>query len=129
MAAQEQAQIAKSSTKGRAARADPKQPVEGSMLFSHGPQFGLKFGASMSHLHFTDPAKRDFGALSQDRVHKTFFFGSKHIDKYVPKVSPAPRTSLYESKLPVWAGSGAPKLPVDAGMYTTMSKISYGQGC
>ena len=129
MAAQEQAQIAASSTTGKAARADPKQPVEGSMLFSHGPQFGLKFGASMSHLHFTDPAKRDFGAASQDRVHKTFFFGSKHIDKYVPKVSPAPRTSLYESKLPLWAGSEAPKQPVDIGMYATMSKISWGQGC
>ena len=129
MTAQEQAQIAASSTSGKAARADPKQAVEAATLFSHGPTFGLKFGASMAHLHYTDPAQRDFGAGSQDRVHKTFFFGSKHIDKYVPKVSPAPRTSLFESKLPLWAGSTVPKQPIDAGMYTSMASISWGQGC
>ena len=36
MKAQEQAQIANSSTVGKAARSDPKQAVDGTMLFSHG---------------------------------------------------------------------------------------------
>ena len=73
MAAQEAAAIAASSTVGRAARADPKQPVDGTMLFSHGPEFGGKYQASSYALHFTDPASRVYGADSGDRVHKSFF--------------------------------------------------------
>ena len=53
MIAQEQRQIALSSTFGQAARAEPKQPVDGNMLFSHGPVFGLNFQASMVAARFT----------------------------------------------------------------------------
>ena len=108
MKSQEQAQIAKSSTVGRAARSDPKQAVDGTMLFSHGtcsaitpgPVFGGKFQASMSALHYTDPAARAYGCDSQDRVHKTFFFGNKHIDRVVPLVEPHPRYELMQAKAP-----------------------------
>jgi hypothetical protein len=31
-------------------------------------------------------------------VHKTFFYGSKHIDQVVPNVSPNPRQALMSSK-------------------------------
>ena len=126
MAAQEQAQIAASSTQGRAARADPKQPVDGSMLFAHGPEFGLKFGASMTHLHFTDPAKRDFGAASQDRVHKTFFFGNKHIDFLVPVQEPNPRHALEQAKAPAWNGSKPFAAPCDPDMYASVALKSWG---
>lgn len=39
-------------------RVEPRMGVPGSMLFSHGMAEGEKFGASMSKLHFSDPAAR-----------------------------------------------------------------------
>eukprot|EP00908_Phaeocystis_cordata_P018385 Transcript_29806.p1 GENE.Transcript_29806~~Transcript_29806.p1 ORF type:complete len:175 (+),score=68.24 Transcript_29806:298-822(+) len=130
MAAQEAAAIAASSTVGRAARADPKQPVDGTMLFSHGPEFGGKYQASSYALHFTDPASRVYGADSGDRVHKSFFWGNKHIDlRHAPKVEPNPRMALMASKAPEWNASKAQLQPYDAGMYTSTAKGAWGKGC
>jgi hypothetical protein len=120
MKAQEQRQIALSSTFGQAARADPKQAVDGSMLFSHGPVFGGKFQASMAALHYTDPASRAYGCESQDRVHKTFFFGNKHIDRVVPKIHPNPRFELMQAKAPMWDASRAMLRPGGNGTNTPM---------
>ena len=69
--------IGNANTVGRAARADPNLGVDATTLFSHGPEFGTKFGASMNQLHYTDPRGREYGAASKARVHKTFFFGNK----------------------------------------------------
>ena len=129
MIAQEQRQIALSSTFGQAARAEPKQPVDGNMLFSHGPVFGLNFQASMSALHFTDPATRAYGFDSNDRVHKTFFFGNKHIDRVVPKVQPHPRYELMQAKAPMWDASRAMLRPGGNGtnspMYDSTASASW----
>ena len=43
-------------------RVEPKTGVSGSMLFSHGPEFGLSFSAAMTALHFNDPAQREYAA-------------------------------------------------------------------
>ena len=43
-----------------------------------------------------------YGAESNDRVHKSFFYGSKHIDQYVPKVDPNPRMVLMTAKQAEW---------------------------
>jgi hypothetical protein len=120
MQAQERRQIELSSTFGQAARADPKQAVDGNMLFSHGPVFGGKFQASMSALHFTDPAARAYGFDSQDRVHKTFFFGNKHIDRVVPKIHPNPRFELMQAKAPMWDASRSMLRPGGNGTNTPM---------
>ena len=131
MIAQEQRQIALSSIFGQAARAEPKQPVDGNMLFSHGPVFGLNFQASMSALHFTDPATRAYGFDSNDRVHKTFFFGNKHIDRVVPKVQPHPRYELMQAKAPMWDASRAMLRPGGNGtnspMYDSTASASWSQ--
>ena len=55
-------------------RQEPNLGLLGSNLFSHGPKMSMEFGASMARLHFTDPAKRDYGALSGDRVYKSMFY-------------------------------------------------------
>ena len=95
-------------------RIEPNMGVKTAMLFSHGPELGLKFGASMTALHFSDPAARAYGAESNDRVHKTFFYGSKHIDKYVPRVNPNPPMELTGIKEAEWAMQAKPSKPVDA---------------
>ena len=59
-----------------------------------------------------------YGAESNDRVHKSFFYGSKHIDQYVPKTSPHPRMELTMSKQNEWAKQGQPA------MYQTTSLSS-----
>jgi len=105
-------------------RVEPKTGVSGSMLFSHGPEFGLSFSAAMTALHFNDPAQRDPDMISSnDRVHKTFFYGSKHIDYHVPKVSPNPRLELSSSKKALWTGQTAQPLPVSADMYKTTNNV------
>ena len=106
-------------------RIEPKMGEPGYMLFSHGPTFNEKFAASMSALHFSDPAQRDFGAASNDRVHKSFFYGSKHIDQYVPKVNPNPRMQLTMSKRQGWAEQMGQAGPVDLDMYNTVHKVTY----
>ena len=108
-------------------RIEPNMGVKTAMLFSHGPELGLKFGASMTALHFSDPAARAYGAESNDRVHKTFFYGSKHIDQYVPNVNPNPRMELTATKAAEWAVQKPPSLPVKMDMYNTTSLLnSYG---
>ena len=126
MQAQEQAQIAKSSTVGRAARADPKQPVDAETLFSHGPQFGGKYQASTYALHYSDPARRAYGSDSADRVHKSFFWGNKHIDlHHAPKVEPYPRTQLLAAKMPMWEESKASAKPIMGNMYASVAATSW----
>ena len=65
-----------------------------------------------------------YGAESNDRVHKSFFYGSKHIDQYVPKVDPNPRTSLMDSKKGEWATEMPPAIPANPDMYTTTAMAS-----
>lgn len=180
---QEEAWVAKAKAQHaeKNQRVEPNMGVASQMLFSHGMKHGEKFGASMSQLHFSDPAARgarrgsrrarwprvrigacalpprllfaattrclaggrfvpvpctaravrsrvahvvahafrlcacaramsspagccaDYGAESNDRVHKSFFYGSKHIDQYVPKVEPNPRMELTSAKQAEWA--------------------------
>ena len=99
----------------RSMRVEPNLGVPGTVLFSHGRTFADKFGASMSALHYTDPAERTYGAQSNDRVHKSFFYGSKHIDQYVPKTNPKPRMTLTETKRAEWAQQVAPQAPTVRG--------------
>ena len=89
-------------------RVEPKTGVPGPMIFSHGIEPGQRFGASMTRLHFTDPDTRGYGAQSGARVHKSFFYGSKHIDAHVPKEDPNPRTGYTEAKQAQWAAEMAP---------------------
>ena len=77
--------------------------VPGKLIFSHGRKTGESFAAAISALHFTDPETRAYGAASNDRVHKSFFYGSKHIDQYVPKTNPNPRMELTMAKEAAWA--------------------------
>ena len=46
-------------------------------------------------------------------MHKSFFYGSKHIDAYVPKTEPNPRMELTTSKQAEWARELAPAVPTD----------------
>ena len=102
---------------------EPKQGVHNAMLFSHGPEMGLDFKATMTALHFTDPLKRDPDMVnSNDRVHKSFFYGSKHIDFIVPKVAPHPRLELMSSKKGIWNEQITQPLPVRLDMYETTNK-------
>ena len=106
---------AMSSQPERSMRVEPNLGVPGTVLFSHGRTFADKFGASMSQMHYTDPAERTYGAQSNDRVHKSFFYGSKHIDQYVPKTHPNPRMTLTETKRAEWAQQVAPQAPTVRG--------------
>jgi len=101
-------------------RIEPNVGVPSAMLFSHGKEHGEKYGAAMSALHFSDPAQRAHGAESNDRVHKTFFYGSKHIDQYVPDVSPNPRMELTMGKQAQWAQ----QQPAAAPSYQTTAMAS-----
>ena len=60
----------------------------------------------MSSLHYTDPAARG----PNDVVHKSFFYGSKHIDQYVPLQDPNPRSSLTNLKTAQWSVDRPPML-------------------
>ena len=57
-------------------------------------------------------------------MHKSFFYGSKHIDQYVPKVSPCPRMDHTLGKQADWATQLPPKAPVAAEMYQTTALAS-----
>ena len=125
---QEESQIASGSNASETARTmriEPKMGVPGALLFSHGRTQGEKYGAAMSALHYTDPASRTYGPTSNDRVHKSFFYGSKHIDVYVPKTSPNPRMTLTAQKQAQWGAQIAPTAPTGPDMYTTSSQIIY----
>ena len=106
-------------------RVEPNLGVPGSVLFSHGRTFNEKFGASMTALHFTNPTSRGYGAESNARVHKSFFYGSKLIDRHVPKTEPNPRMTLTAAKQAEWAAEVAPGAPINPSMYQTTNKIGY----
>ena len=108
MKAQEEEYIAKIVKPERNVRVEPNLGVPRSMLFSHGREFGTKFEASMTALHFTDPAARSFGA--DDRVYKTYYWGSKHIDAQVPQNDPNPRNQLTDTKRAQWQSEQPPRV-------------------
>jgi len=112
LAAEEAAHVtlAKSQQLVRNERVEPNLGVASNMLFSHGKEHGEKYGASMTALHFSNPDSRDFGAESHDRVHKTFFYGSKHIDQFVPAVDPNARMNLTMAKQAEWAQQATPDM-------------------
>lgn len=101
----------------RSQRVEPNMGVPGSVLFSHGRTMNEPFGAAMTSLHYTDPAQRAYGPMSNDRVHKTFFYGSKHIDQYVPKTNPNPPMTLTDSKKAEWALQNPPPAPTVRGTF------------
>ena len=106
-------------------KVEPNMGVPGAVLFSHGRTFNEKFGASMTALHFTNPTSRGYGAESNARVHKSFFYGSKLIDRHVPKTEPNPRMTLTAAKQAEWAAEVAPGAPINPSMYQTTNKIGY----
>ena len=62
---------------------------------------------------------------SQDRVMMSFFYGSKHIDRLVPKVEPMPRRALMESKQAEWAMQSHQARPVELSMYQTTNQLAF----
>ena len=63
--------------------------------------------------------------MSQDRVYKSMFYGSKHIDQYVPKTDPRPRTEHMAGKQAEWSLQKAPQVPTAAAdMYKTTALAS-----
>ena len=68
--------------------------------------------------------RADYGAESNDRVHKSFFYGSKHIDQYVPKANPNPRMELTQAKQAQWAQQMPPTAPTQPNMYQTTAAAS-----
>merc|ERR1711871_1035573 len=87
-------------------RIEPKAGVPSEFIFSHGPISNQSFQASISRLHYTNPASREYGAESDARVHKSFFYGSKHIDKYVPQTDPNAPIAKMSAKQAQWAAEG-----------------------
>jgi len=98
---------------------DPKPDEHLHHLFSHGPSPGEPYYASMSNLHYTDPTTREYGAKSDQRVHKSQFFGSKHVDAYVPFCDPNPRLGLMTAKAAQWQLEAPPKGAAPKDMYAT----------
>jgi len=92
------------------------------MIFSHGPNPNERFNASMNNLHYTHPGDREYGATSSSRVHKSHFYGSKHVDTYVPLKDPNPRMTLTQKKQAQWAAEAAPKTVVPPDMYKTTAR-------
>jgi len=125
MKAQEQAHTAAYVPPERNVRVEPNLGVSAKMLFSHGKELGNKFEASMSALHYTDPTTRQYGAKSQDRVHKTYYWGTKHIDAGVPMNDPNPRQALTNTKLARWGAEKPPSVPVAPATYVSLSKASW----
>ena len=65
--------------------------------------------------------------MSQDRVYKSMFYGSKHIDQYVPKTDPRPRVDQMAGKQAEWSLQNPPQVPTSvADMYKTTSLASSG---
>ena len=73
----------------------------------------------------TDPAARDYGAKSGDRVHKSYFYGSKHIDAHVPKCDPNPRMQLTTLKQNQWSNEAAPVVPQASASYVSQNSGTY----
>ena len=48
--------------------ADPKPDEPAALLFSHGAVMGTEYHASMSSLHYSDPAAREFGPVPSSKV-------------------------------------------------------------
>jgi len=106
--------------KSRNQRQEPNMGLSGNNLFSHGPKPGMVFGASMANLHYKNPADCTYGAASGDRVYKSMFYGSKHIDQYVPKTDPNAHVSLMEAKQGEWTKQHPQARPTNAvDMYKT----------
>ena len=94
-------------------RIEPNMGVPGSVLFSHGRTMNEPFGAVTLHYG----SRGAYGPMSNDRVHKTFFYGSKHIDQYVPKTNPNPPMTLTDSKKAEWALQNPPPAPTVRGTF------------
>jgi len=121
MKAQEMAHAAAYVPPERNIRVEPNLGVPATMLFSHGKELGQKFVASMSSLHYTDPSAREM----QDRVHKTYYWGTKHIDATVPANDPNPRQALSSSKRAQWEAEKPPMVPVAPASYLSESRKTY----
>ena len=68
---------------------------------------------------------RRHGAESADRVHKSFFYGSKHIDFLVPKVNPNPPLELTMAKQAEWALQSQRSQQGSVDMYKSTYKAAY----
>jgi len=123
MKAQEEAHTAAMVPPERNVRMEPKLGVSAATLFSHGREFGTKFEASMSALHFADPASKGFEP--SDRVYQTYYWGSKHIDARVPQNDPNPRMQLTGAKQAQWASEQPPRVPVATASYLSESQKAW----
>ncbi|KAL1522399.1 hypothetical protein AB1Y20_017389 [Prymnesium parvum] len=121
MKAREDARIASYVPPEPNKRVEPYLGVPATMLFSHGKEHGSRFLASMSALHYTDPSGREYGAKSNDRVHRTYYWGTKHIDYMVPQNDPNPRHLLSDSKRAQWDAEKGPAVPVSRAVYLAES--------
>ena len=104
--------------------ADPKGGEPADLLFSHGSTFGQSFNATMNGLHYSSPAQREYGARSSDRVHNTFYWGSKHMDSTVPATDPNARTALLEAKRQRWADEQKSAGPVTHDAFLTSNAVA-----
>ena len=132
---------------------DPKSDEPAELLFSHGQTMGMSYGASMNDLHYTHPDSRAHGAESLDRAHRTFFWGSKMMDRTCatarhaparpeggpvrlltfgaayygrcPLSDPNARTLLTDAKRAQWAAEQKPTRPVAADMYMTTNSVAH----
>ena len=103
---------------------DPKPDEPADVLFSHGPVSGQSYNATMNGLQYPPPAKREYGATSSDRVHRTFFWGSKLKDSTCPNTDPNAGTTLLDAKRQHWAAEQKPATPVGADMYQTTNAVA-----
>lgn len=83
--------------------AEGKQGQTAEMLFSHGAVIGQNYCATSNGLHYPPPDQREYGALSTDRVQRTFFWGSKRLDASCPLTDPNAPTRLLDEKRQQWA--------------------------
>jgi len=104
--------------------ADPPVGQPASLLFSHGSTLNQDFRATMTGLHFSPPEQRSFGHDSNDRVSKTFFWGSKATDMVVPNVDPNARMSLTEAKRAQWAAEQKPQRPVAGDAFLSEKSVA-----
>lgn len=125
MKAQEAAHVASYVPPERNVRVEPNLGVPATMLFSHGKELGQRYEASISQLHYTDPASRQYGFKSQDRVHKTYYWGTKHIDAVVPSNDPNPRQALTTLKRQQWEAEKPALQPVAPASYMSESQKSW----
>lgn len=106
-------------------RAAPPKPDEAAdVLFSHGKEFGQSFQATSNGLHYPPPATREYGATSSDRVHRTFFWGSKRRDANCPLTDANAPTTLLDAKRQEWASDQKSTAPVSPDMYRTVNAVA-----